>query len=154
MAKITDKKRMDWLEENNVIVYGIGESDGDWTIMECEDGSGKDCKIKERTLREAIDIMLSDSKKKLKKTDRIITGVELRFAAENELPVYYEETYENPHDSHMNFNGICVMKPAEEGFYIGNSDIVPDDFTESQIVSDEFGEGSFSVYAVEGIKYG
>lgn len=91
--------------------------------------------------------------KKQKGTDRLLTGKELKIAAEKKLPVRYVESYLNPEDDHMNYDDVCVMEPANMGFYIGNSDIQPNDFKDGQTVSGEFDEGSYGVYAVEGVEY-
>ena len=74
-----------------------------------------------------------------------LTGAELRFAAQNQIPVYYEEKYLNPEDKHLTHKGKCVMTKAPKGYYIGNSDINPDDFENNQLVQGEFPEGSFRV---------
>lgn len=89
----------------------------------------------------------------LKGTDRMLLGRELKIAAEKKLPVRYVELYHNPQDSHMEYDGVCVMEPANVGFYIGNSDICPDDFKDDALVGGDFGEGRFGVYAVEGVEY-
>jgi hypothetical protein len=88
-----------------------------------------------------------------KSTRKILTGQQLRFAAENGIPVFYEEMYENPHDKHMNYAKACVMKPAQSGYYIGNSDINPDDFEPTEICIGEFPEGNFRVTGVVGYEY-
>jgi hypothetical protein len=84
---------------------------------------------------------------------RPLTGKELRVAAEKHLPVYYVEEYPNPMDSHMNFHNKCWMKPANAGYYIGNSDINPEYYKDEDIVEGDFLEGTFGVYAIKGIKY-
>lgn len=89
----------------------------------------------------------------LKSTQQTLTGKELRFAAENQIPVFYEETYENPQDRHMNFKGVCVMQQANCGYYIGNSDIDPDDYKDDDRVEGEFGEGTFRVCGIVGKNY-
>jgi hypothetical protein len=82
-----------------------------------------------------------------------LTGKELRFAAEREIPVLYEEKYYDPSDRHMNFNGECVMTPANVGYYIGNSDINPQDFDDDEPVAGDFPEGTFRVSAVKNQNY-
>lgn len=82
-----------------------------------------------------------------------MTGAELKFAAANGIPVFYEETYHNPKDEHMNFQAECVMEEAESGYYIGNSDINPDDFADDALCDGEFGEGTFRVSSIPGQRY-
>jgi len=89
----------------------------------------------------------------IKSTRRILTGAELRFAAENKVPVFYEEKYYNPDDRHMNFHGKCVMEKAPSGYYIGKSDISPDEFEPDALVEGVFPEGTFRVAAVAGKQY-
>ena len=89
----------------------------------------------------------------MRKERRVLTGAELKFAAKNKKPVYYIECYHNPIDKHMEFKGKCVMKEAQEGYYIGNSDIIPDDFDNKDLVRGEFPEGVFSVHSVSGVRY-
>jgi hypothetical protein len=85
---------------------------------------------------------------------RPLTGKELKIAAKKGLKVRYVERYYNPMDSHMNYNRICKMTPAAEGYYIGNSDIEVDCWKDDDIIDFiEFGEGDFGVYAVPGTKY-
>lgn len=84
---------------------------------------------------------------------RILTGAELRQAAKLGIPVIYTETYHNPQDHYMNFHGECVLKKASSGFYIGNSDIDPNEFKDEQLVQGEFPEGTFQVCAAEGQSY-
>lgn len=81
---------------------------------------------------------------------RILTGKELRYAAENDIPVFYEEDY---HDSSQGFYGVSRMEKAPVGYYIGDSDINPDEFTDDEVVMGNFPEGSFTVYEVKGNKY-
>jgi hypothetical protein len=88
-----------------------------------------------------------------KRYNKVLTGSELKFAALNNIPVHYKETYVNPHDRHMNFNGVCVMEKAKVGYYIGNADINPSDYSPSDKVEGEFPEGTFAVYGVEGQTY-
>jgi hypothetical protein len=87
------------------------------------------------------------------KKGALLTGAELRFAAKHGIPVWYVEKYHNPHDRHMNFNGVSVMKKANAGYYIGNSDIDPDDYTDVQYMAVEFPEGYMEVREVKGQKY-
>jgi len=83
-----------------------------------------------------------------------ITGKELKIAAIKGLKVRYQEKYYSPYDSHMNYNKICRMTPANEGYYIGQSDIDPSCFDDDDIVSCmDFGEGFISIYKVPGVEY-
>jgi hypothetical protein len=102
-------------------------------------------------------------KPRIKDEDRrILTGKELRIAGAKHRPVYYIEVHSG-YDSHMDFHGKCYMEEAKEldingyahqSFYIGNSDIMPDLFEDSEEVSGDDGDGTtFRVCAVEGVKY-
>lgn len=93
-------------------------------------------------------------KPRIKDEDRrTLTGKELRVAGVKHRPVYYIEIHSG-YDSHMDFHGKCYMEKADEGYYIGNSDIMPDIFEDSEEVSGDDGDGTtFRVCAVEGVKY-
>jgi hypothetical protein len=95
-------------------------------------------------------------KPRIKDEDRrTLTGKELRVAAEKHLPVYYIETNPNPADSFMNFHDKDFLEKALVGYYIGNSDINPDEFEDDQEVSGEDVDGvTYRVCAIEGINYG
>lgn len=84
---------------------------------------------------------------------RILTGKELRYAADNGLQVHYVEEYHDPHCVGMNYNGVCVMEKAPNGYYIGQSDIQPEFFADDDEVHEVFDEGEFTVYAVDGVNY-
>ena len=56
-------------------------------------------------------------------------------------------------DSHMNFNDECVMEKASIGYYIGNSDIVPEEWGDEQAVEGDFPEGTFGAYPANGVDY-
>jgi len=88
-----------------------------------------------------------------KRYSHILTGAELKFAALNKIPVFYIETYVNPHDRHMNFKGKCTMEKAKIGYYIGNADINPADYKSTELVQGEFPEGTFAVHALVSRKY-
>ena len=94
-----------------------------------------------------------------KKIGNVLTGKELRIAAEKKLKVRYIEHYHNPHDKHMNFNADCVMEECGNNtdnyrsYYIGNSDICLDDYDDDQEVSGDFDEGTFEVRRAKGVKY-
>ena len=81
----------------------------------------------------------------------ILTGKELRFAAENEVPVFYEEDYHDP--AIRGFFGVSVMEKAPVGYYIGDSDINPNEFDDNEVVMGDFPEGKYVVYGVKGHKY-
>lgn len=85
---------------------------------------------------------------------KCLTGKELRFAAENNLPVRWVYKEPNPDDKWKNENVVCVMEKANVGYYIGNSDIVPDDYTDDEEVNITDGDGvHFEVRPVKGVKY-
>ena len=148
MAKNSDKKRMDWLEEVNGKFYGIGYPEGDKVYLEWDTGDDED-HVEADTLRDAIDLAMNQGIRE----KRVLTGKELKFAAENGLRVRYVEQYLNPYDEHKNEDTVCIMEKANIGYYIGNSDIVPEDYSDDELVSGDFGEGTFAVYAVPGVQY-
>lgn len=84
---------------------------------------------------------------------RVLTGKELKVAAKKGLRVRYVESYFDPQEKHRRYNKICKMEKAKVGYYIGNSDIDPDEYLDRQLVAGDFGDGLFGVYAVEGVKY-
>lgn len=143
-----DDKRLDWLESVSGKFYGVGYPDGDKVVLEwdTDDSEGS---LEANTLREAIDMAMSG--KGLK--SRLLTGRELRVAAKKKLKVRYVETYHNPHDSDKDYDSICVMEEANVGYYIGNSDIEPDVFSDSEDVQGDFDEGTYAVYAVDDVEY-
>lgn len=107
-----------------------------------------------RKLLNSIENLIRSRKSsKNQKRGRLLTGSELRIAIANKLPVYYVETYDNPQDSHMNYSGVCKITPATVGYYIGNSDIQPEDYRDEDSVESVFPEGSMSVHRVIGISY-
>lgn len=82
---------------------------------------------------------------------RTLNGKELRFASKKGLKVYYKEIYYNPMED--DYEGECIMEKAKNGYYIGNSDIDPNDFTDDELVYYEFSGGFVSVHEVKGVKY-
>ena len=148
MAKNSDKKRMDWLEEVSGKFYGIGYPEGDKVYLEWDTGDDED-HVEADTLREAIDLAMKQGVRE----KRALTGKELKFAAENKLQVRFVETYHNPHDEHKNYDDVCVMEEANIGYYIGDSDIVPSEYGDNEEVRCNFDEGVYVVYAVPGVKY-
>lgn len=89
---------------------------------------------------------------------KALVGRELKVAALKKLKVRYIETYYSPYDSHMNYNHICIMdsvdtEESNQGYYIGNSDIDPDNFEDDDIIEGEFDEGTYGVYPVKGVSY-
>ena len=85
--------------------------------------------------------------------NRILTGKELRVAIKYRRDVFYFEHHHDPRDAHKNFNGRCVLKKATVGYYIGNSDIDPDEWDDDEPVTGDFNEGWFAVYAFPFTKY-
>lgn len=82
---------------------------------------------------------------------RVLTGKELKIAAERGLRVRYVDHPYDPSDSKI--NRICVMRPATYGYYIGPSDINPDDYAPYESVYEDYGAGERWVYAVDGVDY-
>ena len=93
-------------------------------------------------------------KPRIKDEDRrVLIGKELRIAGEKHLPVYYIEIHSG-YDSHMDYRGKCFLEKANEGYYIGNSDIDPKLWEDNDEVSgDDIDGTTFKVYAIEGIIY-
>lgn len=131
-----------------------------WTV-ECEspleirhtDGSFATLNAAEivvENLEETLEENLNDLYRKSK---RLLTGKELRFAAQYGLPVYYQELNENPMKKHKNYKSVCIMEKANIGHYIGNSDIDVDAFEDDEIVKDYYSEVHIAVYAVKGVIY-
>jgi len=85
------------------------------------------------------------------KRGRILTGKELRYAADNGIPVFYEEEYHDPNQK--GFYGETRLDKAPRGYYIGDSDIQPDEFADDEVVMRDFPEGSYTVYEVVGQTY-
>lgn len=83
-----------------------------------------------------------------------LTGKELRYAAEHKLKVRYVERYHDPREKDKEYNRETKMEPANVGYYIGHSDINPDEFEDDQPVAGDFDEGYFAVYKVPGVVYG
>jgi len=93
-----------------------------------------------------------------KKIGDVLTGKELRIAAEKGLKVRYIEHYHNPQDRHMNYNADCVMEKCDSSnfpndYYIGNSDICVDEYADDAEVYGDFDEGIFEVRRAKGVKY-
>lgn len=93
-----------------------------------------------------------------KKLGDLLTGKELKIAAEKGLKVRYIEQYYNPQDRHMNFNADCVMEKCnncedEDSYYIGNSDIDLYQYAYNERVCGEVDEGTFEVRRAKGVKY-
>jgi hypothetical protein len=121
---------------------------GDWVLWSDVEPLLKTARLPKGVTGEPV-------KKPVKKPEpRLITGKELKYAAAHMLRVRYVEQYHNPQDSHMNYDGVCIMKPANVGYYIGNSDIDPSAWSDDDAVTADFGEGVMYVYAVPGVNYG
>lgn len=89
-----------------------------------------------------------------KKASKVLTGKELKIAAEKGLKVRYVVKMHNPQDNHMNFNEDCVMeKIRENDYYIGNADISLNEFEDDAEVLGDFDEGTFEVRRSKGVKY-
>jgi hypothetical protein len=94
-----------------------------------------------------------------KKLGKILTGRELRIAAENKLKVRYVEKYYNPEDRCKNFSADCVMEkcagdcPDEDGYYIGPSDIDLAQYADDEKIQYELPEGIFEVHRAKGVIY-
>ncbi len=80
-----------------------------------------------------------------------LIGSELRVAAIKKLPVRYIERYYDP--SQPWYDETVIMEKANVGYYIGPSDIDPNEFGDDDRVAGEFPEGNFEVCHVSGVKY-
>jgi len=77
---------------------------------------------------------------------KLLTFSEVRKAAEEGVPVWYEEKYHSKENSYMNYNAATTLEPADNGYYIGNSDIDLDLYKEDDEARGEFPEGVFAIY--------
>lgn len=85
---------------------------------------------------------------------KLITGKELKFAAQNKIPVFYEERFYNPKYKYAEFNNITTMtKAISSGYFIGSSDIDPDEWDDNDYVHGHTDEGFINVYKIKGLKY-
>ena len=91
------------------------------------------------------------ARKPFPRRGRILTGKELRHAADNGTPVFYEEEYHDPNEK--GFYGETRLEKAPRGYYIGDSDIQPDEFADDEVVMRSFPEGTYTVYEVVGQTY-
>lgn len=83
-----------------------------------------------------------------------IKANELRYAAENNVPVWMRLIHYNPHDKHKNQDEKVVLEKATTGWYIGNTDIDLDIFQDDELVSLDLGDSFIVVYKITGLKYG
>ncbi len=84
--------------------------------------------------------------------DRILSGKELKKAAKEGLKVRYMETHEDPYEE--DWDEVCVMEACDgSGYYIGGSDIEPDEFPDDALVSHELDDGMMSVRVAPGVDY-
>lgn len=94
-----------------------------------------------------------------KKMGDILTGKELRIAAEKKLKVRYVEKYYDFSISNRNYNKECIMEKADTedaadgSYYIGDTDIFVDEWKDNEEVIGDFDEGVFEVRRAKGVKY-
>lgn len=86
-----------------------------------------------------------------KKPRRALTGRELRVAARKGLRVRYIEHPFDPTDYRL--NEVAVMEKANVGYYVGPSDIDPDEYRDDELVEGETDTCTFGIYAVPGVDY-
>lgn len=103
--------------------------------------------------KEKVPVKKSIIIKKPRLPKRVLTGKELKIAAEKRLKVYYIEHYYNPLDKHLNFKGECYLEKANIGYYVGNSDINPEDFKDGALVMGDFFEGYYEVCVASKVRY-
>lgn len=77
---------------------------------------------------------------------KILTGKQLREKIAKKERVWYREVYDNPHDKHLDYDGPASLEEAHCGYYIGNSDIEPDDYADDEAVSGETHSSCYGVY--------
>lgn len=82
---------------------------------------------------------------------RPLTGKELRFAAEHHVPVRYVERPFDPSDE--GYDGVTALIPANVGYYIGPSDIDPEEWDDEEKVEAVTDTCEFGVYAKPGEVY-
>jgi len=92
--------------------------------------------------------MLANPTKKLKN----LTGKQLRHAAENKIPVWLEMIHHEL--GRPDFSEEVIMTPAKYGYYIGPTDIDPNDYEDDElVVGHDIDEGTLNVYGLEGVGY-
>jgi len=125
-------------------------------IKEIEKLKKENKKLRKALKQEGIEPDDILGKKLGKKLGDILTGEELRIAAEKGLKVRYVVTFYNPEDRHYNFNKDCIMEKTsgnDEYYYIGDSDICLGNYRSDEKVTDDFDEGHFQVRKAKGVKY-
>lgn len=98
-------------------------------------------------------IKIKKKKKKLPVERQILTGREVKFAAENKLPVYCELIYFSLYDKHKNVRKKCIMEKAPIGYFIASTDINPDEYKQDEYVFADFSDGTLTVRSIPGIIY-
>jgi hypothetical protein len=119
-------------------------------------------KKENKKLRAALDKegIEPDSEVLGKKLGAILTGKELRIAAEKGLKVRYICKFFDANDKkYKNSNEDCIMEKTnnwtdeEHWYYIGDGDICLEDYADTDLVISDFGEGTFEVRRTKGVKY-
>lgn len=90
--------------------------------------------------------------KVMRKSRRILTGKEARYAAKHGLSIWYEERYYDPQDKYKEFNGPSLALMVKR-CCISYVDIQLESFKDGELVTEDFDEGWYKVYGVVGVKY-
>lgn len=85
--------------------------------------------------------------------NKVLTGKQLRYAAKHGLEIIYTEEYYNPQDSDKNYLVQAALEKTKAGYFIGYSDIDPDDYADEEPVTCDFIDGILNAYAVPGVSY-
>lgn len=113
-------------------------------------------KLKAALDKEGIE---SESEVLGKKLGDILTGKELKIAAEKKLKVRYVCKFFDSNDRGKNHNEDCIMEECsnntkdEHSYYIGDGDICLEDYGDDERVVCDFDEGTFEVRRAKGVKY-
>jgi len=82
---------------------------------------------------------------------RILTGKELRYAAENRRLVKCVIDYHNSNEG--SYIAIGILEPKPIGYYIGTAEIEPEIFGDNEPVTIAYDEGDMRVESVFGVSY-
>lgn len=92
------------------------------------------------------------------RSNEIMTGKELKFAASNNLQVWVKEEWDDGNAAWKCINKACHLEEGGEYegtkfYYLGNGDIVPEDYEDNDLVQDKFNEGIVTLYKIKGVNY-
>lgn len=145
--------------EPTVEYVGVRETDDEWHL-ECRMSDGQKGALVtvdiafEGLAHEIADYLnrTAEERRAAKSAPpRVLTGAELRYAAENRLPVRYVQSPYDPNE--LGFDDVVVMEPAQFGYYIGPGDIDPEDFEPADVIRFDLDTCWIAVYAAPGVTY-